>query len=243
MQHQRQTGFAMNIGDALNIEHRRFLIHAVRRADHNRHRGHARLLRKALRLFDVRKVAHFFVGGSADMAQLALDAYAALGADFHGPARGGDVLVQRLGGRVDHDARRAQAQRAQHLGNARAMIQVQGHGRRQLPDRLVNRRRLERAELRVEHAREHLEDDRRARLAGRLHHAHGGFHVVAVKGGNGRALFFGQRQNLFEIRYHFSSLLSSSSRVSDAAQTCRTLRFPSYNRPRFPPCDGCTGLR
>ena len=85
-------------------------------------------------VYELRGILHLGVilgntlGGLADFAQLALDADAHFRGHLHNALGDCNVLFQGLSGSVDHNARRAVAERPQNLGNTRAVIQMEGTG-------------------------------------------------------------------------------------------------------------------
>ena len=214
----------------------------MRGAHHDRHRRHAGFLRKARGFIHIGKIAHLFIRRAAHVAQLALHVHAAFAANLHRLTGDGDIFIQRMRGSIDHDAGAAQPKRAQHLRNARAVIQMHRGGNGQGVDGFANRRRHIGAEFGIHHAGEHLENDGRAGFPRRLRHAHHGFHIVTVKRGNRNALRIRQGENFFQIALHGSAPFNSWNPARRSGSTCRIPEFHECNRRGSPRRGECRGL-
>ena len=145
------------------------------------------------------------LGGLADFAQLALDANAHFRGHLHNALGDCNVLFQGLSGSVDHNARRAVAERPQNLGNTRAVIQMEGHGGLHVVHGLPDDGGDVLGDLGIKQAAVHLENDGGAGLLGCLHNAHNGFQIVHIESGYGEAVLLTNVQNLLQIVNHNAS--------------------------------------
>ena len=145
------------------------------------------------------------LGGLADFAQLTLDADAHFRGHLHDASGDCNVLLQGLSRSVDHNARRAVAERPQNFGNARAVIQMERHGGLHVVHGLPDDGGDILGDLGIKQAAVHLENHGSAGFLGCLHDAHNGFQVVHIERGDGEAVLLANVQNLLQIVNHNAS--------------------------------------